>query len=424
MIQGGFSMLKVYEQVVCMEAILEETRSKVFLYLVDGMLIDTGAEKIQDELKDLLCKLSFDQVVLTHHHEDHTGNAAWIQQNYKVPFFIHPYGQEITDKDGDYPAYRQLTWGNRKAFRTQVLNECINSRTLEWQVIYTPGLADDHVALYHSESGRLFTGDLFVSPKTRVVMKGESISQIKTSLRKLLALPFQSVFCSHAGYLKNGRALVEQKLHYLETLQEKIIYLYQNGVTPNDIKRQLFPKNYPIVTFSKGEWDSLHIVSSTIADYEEKKNRHSRPRANALGILRRGNSVLVEQQFARHSSGEGPFYRPIGGTIELGERSTKTLQREFKEELGVGITIVRYVDVLENIYTLKNQIFHEISLVYEVELEQANLYDQETFNVFENGKMTKAKWVSLEELDDNQTVLYPNGLLELLKKLPNPVANK
>ncbi|MGB6406999.1 MAG: MBL fold metallo-hydrolase, partial [Planococcus donghaensis] len=95
-------MLKVYEheQVVCIEGILEETRSKVFLFLVDGMLIDTGAEKMQDDLKEELAKLSFDQVVLTHHHEDHTGNAAWIQQHFQVPFYIHPSGQEITDKDG------------------------------------------------------------------------------------------------------------------------------------------------------------------------------------------------------------------------------------------------------------------------------------------------------------------------------------
>ncbi|EMF47909.1 hypothetical protein B481_0450 [Planococcus halocryophilus Or1] len=291
-------------------------------------------------------------------------------------------------------------------------------------MIYTPGHADDHVALYHSESGRLFTGDLFVSPKTRVVMKNESISHIKTSLRKLLALPFESVFCSHAGYLENGRALLEDKLNYLESLQEKIIQLYKDGLAPNDINRQLFPKTYPIVQFSNGEWDSLHIVTSTIADYEEKKSRHLRPRANTLGILRKGQSVLLEQQFARHSAGKGPFYRPIGGTIELGEPSTKTLIREFKEEIGTDINIVRYVDVIENIYTLKYQVFHEISLVYEVEFEQQALYEQDTFDVFEDGKMTKAKWVLLEELNQSETVLYPNGLLELLKKLPNPVANK
>ncbi|MDN3437872.1 MBL fold metallo-hydrolase [Planococcus sp. APC 3900] len=90
-------MIKVYEkeQVLCVEGILEQTRSKVFVYLVDGMLIDTGAEKLQKELEVFFTDHSFDQVVLTHHHEDHTGNTAWLQQHVEVPFFLHPLGMPI-----------------------------------------------------------------------------------------------------------------------------------------------------------------------------------------------------------------------------------------------------------------------------------------------------------------------------------------
>lgn len=266
-------MIKVYEkeQVLCVEGILEETRSKVFVYLVDGMLIDTGAEKLQEELIGFLKEHTFDQAVLTHHHEDHTGNAAWIQQHYKVPFFIHPLGLQITKEDGEYPEYRKITWGNRRAFDALPLGERVRSRTLEWQVIHTPGHADDHVALFQEESGRLFTGDLFVSPKTRVMMKTESVPLIMKSLRKLLALPFTSVFCSHAGFLENGRSLLEQKLHYLETLQQTIIELYENGQNPSEIDQQLFRKSYPIVQFSEREWDTVHIVSSVITDYESRE---------------------------------------------------------------------------------------------------------------------------------------------------------
>ena len=267
-------MIKVYEkeQVLCAEGILEKTRSRIFIYLVDGMLIDTGAEEMQKELIDFFNEQSFDQVVLTHHHEDHTGNAAWIQQHQAVPFYIHPLGLGIIKKDGEYPEYRKITWGNRGAFDALPLGDRIRSRTLEWQAIHTPGHADDHVALFHAESGRLFTGDLFVSPKTRVVMNTESVALIAESLRKLLALPFQSVFCSHAGYLENGRTLLEQKLHYLETLQKNIIELYKEGISPSEINQQLFPKSYPIVEFSGGEWDSIHIVASVVADYENNKS--------------------------------------------------------------------------------------------------------------------------------------------------------
>lgn len=419
-------MIKVYEkeQVLCVEGILEETRSKVFVYLVDGMLIDTGAEKLQKELEMFFTDHSFDQVVLTHHHEDHTGNAAWLQQHFEVPFFLHPLGMPIIEDDGEYPEYRKITWGNRRAFNALPLGERVRSRTLEWQVIHTPGHADDHVALFHEESGRLFTGDLFVSPKTRVMMKTESVPLIMASLRKLLALPFTSVFCSHAGFLENGRALLEQKLNHLENLQQTIIDRYKKGQTPSEINQQLFQKTYPIIKFSNREWDTIHIVTSVVFDFESRKNQCIQPRANTLGILRKGNAFLMEQQFVSHSKGVGPFYRPLGGTIELGETSVDALKREFKEEIDAEIRVGRYMDVLENIYALNKRVFHEISLVYEVEFMDSEQFQRESFEVTEGSKKTLAKWVSLGELALEETTLYPDGLLALLQQLPEPVQTK
>ncbi len=415
-------MINVYEkeQVLCVEGMLEETQSKVFVFLVDGMLIDTGAENLQKELIGFFNEHSFDQVVLTHHHEDHTGNAAWIQQHKPVLFSIHPIGLPISKEDGVYPEYRKLTWGNRAAFDAQPLGDRIRSRTLEWQVIHTPGHADDHVALFHADSGRLFIGDLFVSPKTRVMMKSESVALITASLRSVLALPFQSVFCSHAGYLENGRSLLEAKLRFLETLQQQILELYKEGNNPEEINRALFQKSYPIIQFSEGEWDTIHIVTSVVTEYERKRSRHLQPRANTLGILRKGDAFLLEQQFIAHSGGDGPFYRPLGGTIELGERSAVTLKREFKEEIDAEIRIVRYLDVLENIFTLNEQTFHEISLIYEVEFVENTLYDQTGFDVTEAGSKTRAKWVHLDELMQNDTTLYPTGLLKLLQNTSEP----
>jgi len=419
-------MIKVYEkeQVLCVEGILEETRSKVFVYLVDGMLIDTGAEKLQEELEVFFTDHPFDQVVLTHHHEDHTGNAAWLQQHVEVPFFLHPLGMPIIEDDGEYPEYRKITWGNRRAFNALPLGERVRSRTLEWQVIHTPGHADDHVALFHEESGRLFTGDLFVSPKTRVMMKTESVPLIMASLRKLLTLPFTSVFCSHAGFLENGRALLEQKLNHLENLQQTIIDRYKKGQTPSEINQQLFQKTYPIIKFSNREWDTIHIVTSVVFDFESRKNQCIQPRANTLGILRKGNAFLMEQQFVRHSKGDGPFYRPLGGTIELGETSVDALKREFKEEIDAEIRVGRYMDVLENIYALNKRVFHEISLVYEVEFVDSEQFQRESFEVTEGSKKTLAKWVSLGELALEETTLYPDGLLALLQQLPEPVQTK
>lgn len=101
-----------------------------------------------------------------------------------------------------------------------------------------------------------------------------------------------------------------------------------------------------------------------------------------------------------------------------------TLKREFKEEINADIEVMRYVDVLENIYTLKEQVFHEISLIYEVEFTDSSLYDQNDFDVVDESEKTKATWISLEELSLAETVLYPVGLLATLKKMMDPVNSK
>ncbi|TWT09327.1 NUDIX hydrolase [Planomicrobium sp. CPCC 101079] len=141
-----------------------------------------------------------------------------------------------------------------------------------------------------------------------------------------------------------------------------------------------------------------------------------RPRANTLGLLFHKGHLLLEEQEGTHSQGTGLFYRPIGGTIELGEPSALTLVREYHEELGADIEIHRYVSCLENIYEIHGDVFHEITQLYTVGFKDPALYLQKAFTVTEGLKTTTAKWIPLTQLRNSDTVLYPAGLLELIER--------
>lgn len=260
-------MLNLYERegVIFAEGTLGQGR-KVFVYWVDGMLIDTGAEKMQESLIPFYKKYGFDRVVLTHNHEDHTGTAAWIEEHLQKPIFVHPNGVALCRLPGDYPRYRQQTWGGRKAFSPLPLPEIVHSRHQTWKVIYTPGHASDHTAFYNEATGQLFSGDLFVSPKTKVMMATESVPMIMDSLKKLLATDFRSLYCSHAGYFPNGRDMLQAKLKNLESLAEATIDLAQKGFSALEIRDRLLPGAYPIIAFSEREWDSLHVIESILQD--------------------------------------------------------------------------------------------------------------------------------------------------------------
>jgi endoribonuclease LACTB2 len=167
-------------------------------------------------------------------------------------------------KKADYPLYRQLFWGKRRPFRAEPIRDTFQSAHATWKAIHTPGHAKDHLAFLYEDSGQLFSGDLYCQEKTKVVLREESIPVIIESLKKILTYDFEDVFCSHAGYLHNGREALQRKLNYLLELQGTIIKQFNEGKMPEEIHRELFPKRYPIMKFSSGEWDSIHIVHSVI----------------------------------------------------------------------------------------------------------------------------------------------------------------
>jgi ADP-ribose pyrophosphatase YjhB (NUDIX family) len=137
-----------------------------------------------------------------------------------------------------------------------------------------------------------------------------------------------------------------------------------------------------------------------------------RIRPLALGIVWRGDELLV-CKFYDHVKGE-TFYRPLGGSIEFGERGEEAVRCEFREELGVELAETRYLATLENIFTYQGKGGHEIVLLYEATLADQSLYERETIEVNEGGKALTAHWMSWREFLAGDPPLYPDGLPELL----------
>jgi ADP-ribose pyrophosphatase YjhB (NUDIX family) len=135
-----------------------------------------------------------------------------------------------------------------------------------------------------------------------------------------------------------------------------------------------------------------------------------RIRPLALAVIWRGDELLVGEF---HNDEKETFYRPLGGTIEFGERGQDALQREFREELGVELADVHYLATMENIFTYKGQVGHEIVLLYEAAVVKQTLYAQDILQVDEEGIAQTARWINLRQFE-NGPPLVPTGLRELL----------
>ena len=241
----------------------------VYCFEVDGVLIDTGSWSLKKELEGFLLNEDVDQVILTHLHEDHSGCASILEKEKNLPIFVHPMAVEECVTNPDYPLYRKVFWGKRKSFTASPIGKTFYSRNALWDVIETPGHAKDHLSFINRETGQLFSGDLFVQQKTKVILREESIPTIIRSIQHLLTYQFDEMFCSHAGFIKDGRKMLEQKRDYLLELQENVLLQFEKGLSPQQIHDQFFTRKYPISKLSFGEWDSLHIITSIINESEQ-----------------------------------------------------------------------------------------------------------------------------------------------------------
>ena len=114
-------------------------------------------------------------IVLTHHHTDHVGAAAWLREELKVPIFGHPLTKDLLS--GKIDVHIELDEGD-----TLRGSKSINDL---WQVFHTPGHASGHVVLWNESNRVLVGGDMVASSGTILVEPpdGHMATYIKQLMR-------------------------------------------------------------------------------------------------------------------------------------------------------------------------------------------------------------------------------------------------
>jgi glyoxylase-like metal-dependent hydrolase (beta-lactamase superfamily II) len=133
----------------------------------------------------------------------------------------------------------------------------------DFEVIPTPGHAPEHIALYERKQGWLFPGDLFVAEKIKFYRKDESLSEQIRSLKKLVKLDFDFLFCNHNPQLKVGKLKMVRKLHYFEELYGNIRDYHQQGLSTGQIMKRVKIKQSPFLElFTFGDVSAKFLVTS------------------------------------------------------------------------------------------------------------------------------------------------------------------
>jgi len=137
-------------------------------------------------------------------------------------------------------------------------------------------------------------------------------------------------------------------------------------------------------------------------------------RFKAIGLHWRAGRLLAAEVY--DDDGQLKGVRPLGGTVEFGERADAALVREFSEELGVPARVAGPARFIENIYTHEGQTGHEILAVFDVAIPEEDLPPLGRFSFREaNGQLCFADWFDLDALDaPSRPALDPVGLRDAL----------
>jgi len=122
----------------------------------------------------------------------------------------------------------------------------------------------------------------------------------------------------------------------------------------------------------------------------------------ARGLLLSGTRVLVA-----YCIGSTNTFLP-GGHIEPGEKAEDTLKREFKEELGITITVKKYLGAVEQTFTELSKYHHGINHIF--------LVDSDNMSEQTESKEDHLDFFWVESNDTGKLNLFPSPLQDLIKR--------
>jgi len=235
--------------------------TQFIVYRIGDTLIDSGPSNQWKYVKPFVEAAPVSQLLLTHHHEDHGGNAAHIAAICGIKPKAPELGREKLAKGYKTPVLQRLVWGSLVPVETEALAdvEALSDGT-KIECIPTPGHAKDLTCFYLPEKGYMFSGDLFIAPKLKLLRADENLGQLVASIEHVLTKDFDVLFCPHAGVIENGRALLGKKKDSILELAENAKALKLKGVpTPEVVKQLLGPEDLT-AKLTRGNFSRRNLI--------------------------------------------------------------------------------------------------------------------------------------------------------------------
>jgi glyoxylase-like metal-dependent hydrolase (beta-lactamase superfamily II)/predicted DCC family thiol-disulfide oxidoreductase YuxK len=220
----------------------------------DGIVVDPGSTRMRASLKAHRdwANAGIRAIVATHHHEEHTGNLAYLRDLTGAPVYASHGTAEILEPGLLLPFIRDFFIGSPEP--------CLNIEPIEClqhlQVFPAPGHSHDHIVLFDPAERVLLAGDAFMGTYFATPNPDVDTRLWIQTLRRLLELPIEVLVEGHGHVITlrddvppvpglviraDPKAMLAEKLAFLEWVREQVEDGASEGLPLEAIEASCFP---------------------------------------------------------------------------------------------------------------------------------------------------------------------------------------
>lgn len=223
-------------------------------------LVDTGDKSSEDALMAALAQTGITieritQIILTHCHPDHVGNAAALKQATGATVYAHPLERQQIERFGN--DLEVDVWVEP--------GQAIDCDGFAVETIFTPGHSPGHYCVVEPISGVLLAGDMISGfGSVGIFPPHGSMRQYIDSLRRLLAAnearPFSLVGPGHGPPIADASAKIEEYITHRLAREEEVFDAVASGASSiDDILPIAYPDVQPHLSFAARSTLQAHI---------------------------------------------------------------------------------------------------------------------------------------------------------------------
>jgi glyoxylase-like metal-dependent hydrolase (beta-lactamase superfamily II) len=226
----------------------------VSAYVVRDTIIDTGFRHVGREFSQFVDAQRPRGLVVTHWHEDHAGNAPTLAARW--PMWMAEYTEKKLRERQRVKFYRHFTWGRPKKLESNLHSFDVSPL----QIIPTPGHSPDHHVVFDPETRTLFSADLWLGVRVRIVGASENPYEIIDSLSRIVALEPARMFDAHRGFIDQPVVALQAKRGWLQDTVGRIEQRLDAGDDERTILDSVLGGEERTALVSQGEYSRHNLV--------------------------------------------------------------------------------------------------------------------------------------------------------------------